>query len=115
MHENAYYFQYLKENINYQQALRKQLQLSDDIAMHSAVIHLSENANMILEESSTYPSNSFLSDTGGALGEMILRDQYFKIFRTFPWTEYPQYFTIRCNNLFFNSKVIHPRRCVHML
>ena len=65
------YFKYLKENKNYQQALRKQLQLSDDIAMHSAVIHLSENANMILEESSTYPYNSFLSDTGGALGKLL--------------------------------------------
>ena len=33
-----------------------------------AIIHLSENANVVLEETSTYPSSSFLSDTGGALG-----------------------------------------------
>ena len=37
--------------------------------MHSAIIHLSENANVILEETSTYPWTAFLSDTGGALGK----------------------------------------------
>ena len=44
---------------------------SEEIAMHSAIIHLAENANIILEETSTYPSSSFLSDTGGALGKYI--------------------------------------------
>ena len=60
---------YLSENADYQQQLRKQLNLEDDIAMHSAIIHLAENANIIQEETSTYPWTAFLSDTGGALGK----------------------------------------------
>ena len=32
------------ENADYQKQLRKQLHLEDDIAMHSAIIHLAENA-----------------------------------------------------------------------
>ena len=40
--------------------------------MHSAIIHLAENANIIQEETSTYPWTAFLSDTGGALGTLVL-------------------------------------------
>ena len=62
---------YLSENTDYQKQLRKQLHLNDDIAMHSAIIHLAENANVIQEETSTYPWTAFLSDTGGALGKVL--------------------------------------------
>ena len=61
-------FKYLKVNEDHQKELRSQLALTDEISLHSAIIRLSENANIILEETSTYPSSSFLSDTGGALG-----------------------------------------------
>ena len=61
-------FKYLKVNEDHQKELRSQLALNDEISLHSAIIRLSENANIILEETSTYPSSSFLSDTGGALG-----------------------------------------------
>ena len=63
---------YLSENADYQQQLRRQLHLADDIAMHSAIIHLAENANIIQEETSTYPWTAFLSDTGGALGKKLI-------------------------------------------
>ena len=61
--------QYMKEEDDYQEKLRRQLQLNgSDIEIVSAIIHISEIANELHEEAPTYPLTYLLSDVGGALG-----------------------------------------------
>ena len=89
---------YLSENADYQKQLRKQLHLNDDIAMHSAIIHLAENANIIQEETSTYPWTAFLSDTGGALGKNLVINSKLYSVRSISGSEHTQHLTVH----FFN-------------
>ena len=101
--------QYLRENDEYQDKLRQRFKLSHNISMHSTVIHLSENANLILEETSTYPYSSFLSDIGGALGKFLLPIRLPVMLpvtlRIVAWTEHYKYSSFLCNALFKTNKV----------
>ena len=58
----------MKEENDYQDKLRQQLNLEKEIEIVSVIIHISEVANELHEETPTYSTTNLLSDVGGALG-----------------------------------------------
>ena len=58
----------MKEENDYQDKLRQQLNLEPEIEIVSVIIHISEVANELHEETPTYATTNLLSDVGGALG-----------------------------------------------
>ena len=61
-------FKYKLNEPDYQEQMRKQFDYGDEIEFVSAVIRISEDANILREERITYSINNLLSDIGGDLG-----------------------------------------------
>ena len=62
------FFQYKINEPDYQEQMRNMTRLGDEIEFVSAVIRISEDANILREERITYSINNLLSDIGGDLG-----------------------------------------------
>ena len=60
--------QYKRNEPGYQEHMRKRSGESSEIEFVSAIIRVSEDANILHEETPTYSMTNLLSDVGGALG-----------------------------------------------